>query len=79
MAVLPFDGGDPVIKDGEDLAAAINRELVKQAPELRVTAHAASVNQRDPKVAGTTLNIRWAVTGKIDRARQGSCHSRGVD
>jgi serine/threonine protein kinase/TolB-like protein len=67
VAVLPFDGGDLLSKDGEDLAAAINRELVKQAPELRVTAHAASVNHRDPKMAGTFLNIRWAVTGKIDR------------
>jgi serine/threonine protein kinase len=67
VAILPFDAGDPFSKDGENLAAAINGNLVKQAPELRVTAHAAAVNHRDPKMAGAFLHIRWAVAGKIER------------
>ena len=43
IAILPFDAGDPFSKDGENLAAAINGELVKQAPELRVTADSRAI------------------------------------
>jgi serine/threonine protein kinase/TolB-like protein len=67
VAILPFDTGDPFNKDGENLAAAVNRQLVQQAPELRVKAHSASVNQRNPVTAGAFLNVRWAVVGKIER------------
>jgi serine/threonine protein kinase/TolB-like protein len=67
VAVLPFEFGGPFNEDGENLAAAVNRELVQQAPMLRVTAHSASVKHRDPKMAAAFLDIRWAVTGKIER------------
>ncbi len=79
VAVLAFDAGDLLNKDGEDLAAVINSELVKQASELRVTAHAASVHHREPKQAAEMLSVRWVVAGKIERGKDVALRAELID
>jgi TolB-like protein len=67
VAILPFESDRPFNKDGESLAAAINRELIPLAPELKVTAHAAAAEHRMPNMAAAFLHVRWVVTGKIEQ------------